>query len=250
MGADAVEIDIRLTKDHEFVLFHDDNLECRTNGSGSVGERSLSELKALDVGYGYTADGGATFPLRGTGVGLMPTLEDVLKAQPDARFLVQLKDGAPRVGAILVAYLEDRGLAKWDRLVFFGSAGPVATLKSLKPEARVWLAGGAARCLSGYLASGWMGRVSKACDNGIIVVPITQSGLVWGWPNRFLARMRKHRTEVMLVGRIDGLSGANFSRLDTEKEIKRLPPGFDGSIWTDRIDVVGPALKRGIVPAQ
>ena len=29
------------------------------------------------------------------------------------------------MGAILVAYLEDRGLAKWDRLVFFGSAGPL-----------------------------------------------------------------------------------------------------------------------------
>jgi glycerophosphoryl diester phosphodiesterase len=53
-----------------------------------------------------------------------------------------------------------------------------------------------------------------------------------------------YRTEVMLIGRIDGLSGANFSRLDTEEEIKRLPQGFNGSIWTDRIDVIGPVLLR------
>ena len=75
LGADVVEVDVKLTKDHEFVLFHDNALECRTDGTGWVGERSLAELKALDVGYGYTADDGKSFPLRGKGVGLMASLE-------------------------------------------------------------------------------------------------------------------------------------------------------------------------------
>lgn len=244
MGADVVEVDVKLTKDRQFVLFHDNALECRTNGSGWVGERTLAELKTLDVGYGYSADEGKTFPLRGKGVGLMPSLQEALLANPNSRFLIQFKDGDPQVGRIMVEYLEDRGLAEWSRLAFFGSARPVARLESLKPEVRTWSAGSTARCLRQYLEFGWMGHVSKACDDGIIMVPITQSGLVWGWPNRFLERMRAHHTEVMLIGRVDGLSGANFSRLDTAEEITRLPPGFDGSIWTDRIDVVGPALAR------
>jgi hypothetical protein len=74
----------------------------------------------------------------------------------------------------------------------------------------IWSASSSARCLSQYLALGWMSHVPKACDGGAIMVPITQSGFVWGWPNRFLERMQTHRTEVMLFGRIDGLWGANF----------------------------------------
>jgi glycerophosphoryl diester phosphodiesterase len=58
--------------------------------------------------------------------------------------------------------------------------------------------------------------------------------------------MRAHQTEVMLIGRIDGLSGANFSRLDTIEELEQLPPVFAGSIWTDRIEIIGPALRQQI----
>lgn len=36
----------------------------------------------------------------------------------------------------------------------------------------------------------------------MIIVPIDQTYLIWGWPNRFLARMREHHTEVMLIGRV------------------------------------------------
>ena len=244
LGADAVEVDLKLTKDRQFVLFHDNALECRTDGAGWVGEYTLAELKALDVEFGYTADAGKSFPLRGKGVGLMPTLEEALRVHPSSRFLIQIKDGDRRVGDTMVAYLEERGLAQWSRLAFFGSVQTVSRIKNLIPEARIWSAGSTARCLRQYLLFGWTGLVPKVCDGGIIVVPIAQSGFVWGWPNRFLERMRKHRTEVMLIGHIDGLSGANFSRLDTQEEIKRLPQGFDGSIWTDRIDVIGPAWSR------
>jgi glycerophosphoryl diester phosphodiesterase len=250
MGADVVEIDVKHTKDHQFVLFHDNALECRTNGTGWVGEHTLAELKALDVGYGYTADDGKSFPLRGKGVGLMPSLDEALMAHPNSRFLLQFKDADPQVGRLMVAYLEERGLSQWSRLAFFGSAQPLARLESLKPDVRTWSAGSTARCLSQYMELGWMGHVSKACDDGIIMVPITQTGLIWGWPNRFLERMRRHHTEVMLIGRIDGLSGANFSRLDTPEELERVPRGFDGSIWTDRIDLVGPALSRRTAAQQ
>jgi len=35
-GADVVEVDVRLTADRHFVLFHDYSLECRTDGKGPV----------------------------------------------------------------------------------------------------------------------------------------------------------------------------------------------------------------------
>ncbi len=77
-GADIVEFDIQPTKDGQFAVFHDWVLDHRTDGKGVTREHTLEELKKLDVGYGYTSDNGKTYPFRGKGVGLMPSLEEVL----------------------------------------------------------------------------------------------------------------------------------------------------------------------------
>lgn len=243
-GADVVEIDVRITKDRQFVLFHDGELACRTEGSGPVSEHSVAELKALDVGYGYTADQGRSFPLRGRGVGLMPTLAEVLNRFPQQRFLVQIKDGGRDVADSLVAYLGSDQLEPWSRLSFFGSAAPVRRLHEIVPTVRTWTAGDAGRCAMGYILSGWYGHVPRTCDDGIIIVPIEQTGFLWGWPNRFLARMREHHTEVMLIGRVQSLTTGQFVRLDTVDELARVPAGFDGAIWTDRVGVIGPAVRH------
>jgi glycerophosphoryl diester phosphodiesterase len=241
LGTDVVEVDVRRTKDQQFVLFHDYALNCRTNLAGPVADHTVAELKTIDVGYGYTADAGRTYPLRGKGIGMMPTLEDALNAHPSAHFLIQIKDTESKSGDLLVTYLESRKLAQWDRLAFFGGSRPLARLKTLRAEARTWSAASTSRCLMQYAALGWTGHVPQVCDGGVIIVPVTQSSLLWGWPNRFLARMRDHQVEVMLIGRLD-LHEADFTRLDSLDELALMPPGFQGTVWTDRVDLIGPAL--------
>jgi glycerophosphoryl diester phosphodiesterase len=246
MGADAVEVDIRLTKDRQFVLFHDVALECRTDGHGLLAERTVAELRTLDVGFGYTADEGRTFPLRGRGIGLMASLEEALRAHRQARFVIQFKDADASSADSMVSYLEARDLAQWDRLSFFGAIRPLERLRVLRPAAHVWSAGAVARCLQRYILVGWTGYVPGACADGVVIVPITQAGYLWGWPNRFLVRMQERHAEVMLVGRITGFSGSNFSRLDSAEELKQMPLGFDGTIWTDHIEIVAPAVVAPI----
>jgi glycerophosphoryl diester phosphodiesterase len=85
-GAEIVELDVHPTTDGRFAVFHDWTLECRTEGHGPTRDHPLVALKQLDIGHGYTADGGKTFPFRGKGVGQMPDLEDVLAALPEGRF--------------------------------------------------------------------------------------------------------------------------------------------------------------------
>ncbi|MCW3134695.1 MAG: glycerophosphodiester phosphodiesterase family protein [Methanophagales archaeon] len=51
-GVDAVEIDVRFSKDREIVVIHDDTLERTTNGIGKVGEKTLAQLRTLDAGKG------------------------------------------------------------------------------------------------------------------------------------------------------------------------------------------------------
>jgi glycerophosphoryl diester phosphodiesterase len=45
-----VEVDVRLSKDGQHVLFHDDRLDDKTNGTGRLRDRTLAELSALDAG--------------------------------------------------------------------------------------------------------------------------------------------------------------------------------------------------------
>lgn len=53
LGADAVELDARLTADGEVVILHDKLLDRTTNGSGLVSRRTLQELQALDAGANF-----------------------------------------------------------------------------------------------------------------------------------------------------------------------------------------------------
>ncbi len=82
-GADIVELDLQPTKDERFAVFHDWTVDCRTNGKGVTRDHTFDELSKLDVGYGYTADNGKTFPFRGKRIGLMPELDEVLEKRPD-----------------------------------------------------------------------------------------------------------------------------------------------------------------------
>ncbi|MDI6767186.1 MAG: glycerophosphodiester phosphodiesterase family protein [Bacteroidota bacterium] len=49
-GADAIELDVRLSKDNEVVVFHDRRVDRTTNGSGLVKDLTLFELKKLNAG--------------------------------------------------------------------------------------------------------------------------------------------------------------------------------------------------------
>jgi glycerophosphoryl diester phosphodiesterase len=90
-GADAFELDVRLSADGAAVVMHDPTLERTTDGKGLVRALSLVDLRALDAGATFTTDGGATFPFRAQGL-RVPTLGEVLWAFPRRSVLVELKE--------------------------------------------------------------------------------------------------------------------------------------------------------------
>ena len=90
-GADAFELDVRLTKDGAPVVVHDAVLDRTTSLTGPVRARTLAELRAADAGHWYTGDGGRTFPFRGMGLQL-PTLAEVLWTFPALPVLVEVKE--------------------------------------------------------------------------------------------------------------------------------------------------------------
>jgi len=54
LGAESIETDIHLTKDHIPILIHDERLERTTNGKGFVKDYTFAELKQLDAGAWFS----------------------------------------------------------------------------------------------------------------------------------------------------------------------------------------------------
>ncbi|MGH6898675.1 MAG: glycerophosphodiester phosphodiesterase [Geminicoccaceae bacterium] len=50
LGASWIEFDVKLTKDGQAILFHDDRLERTTDGHGPVAATTLAEIRRLDAG--------------------------------------------------------------------------------------------------------------------------------------------------------------------------------------------------------
>jgi glycerophosphoryl diester phosphodiesterase len=101
LGADVLEMDVHATADGVVVLSHDPRVDRTTDGTGAIAAMSFAEVRALDAGYRFTTDRGATFPYRGQGVRI-PTLEEVLTTFPAMPVSIEIKQYAPSiVGSVL-----------------------------------------------------------------------------------------------------------------------------------------------------
>src|SRR5699024_1980422 len=92
---DGFEIDVRLTKDQQLVVFHDADVDCTTNGSGKVATHTLTELKQLDAGYHFKDLNGST-PYRNHPDAKILTFDELLTLYPKTRINVDLKDESQR----------------------------------------------------------------------------------------------------------------------------------------------------------
>jgi glycerophosphoryl diester phosphodiesterase len=244
-GAYAVELDVHPTTDGKFAVFHDWTLDCRTEGSGETRSHDMAYLKTLDVGYGYTAVGGQSFPLRGTGVGMMPELSDVMAAMADKHFIINFKSNEAREGDQLAAFVAAH--PEWKSAVWgaYGGDGPVRTAKAGLPGIKAWGSKQMIGCLTQYLGYGWTGIVPAGCRDTMVMVPVNYAWLLWGWPNRFIDRMADAGSEVILIGPYHP-GDAGTSGVDTAADAAQIPAHFAGYVWTNEIATIAPIIRAGI----
>ncbi|MBI3791199.1 MAG: glycerophosphodiester phosphodiesterase [Gemmatimonadetes bacterium] len=106
LGVDALELDVRLSRDGDVVVMHDPTVDRTTNGSGAIAQMTWRELAPLDAGHRFSPDGGRTQPWRGRGVGI-PRLADVLAHFPSTPLLIEIK--VPEASAPLRRVIEEAG---------------------------------------------------------------------------------------------------------------------------------------------
>jgi glycerophosphoryl diester phosphodiesterase len=235
LGADVVELDVRLTKDKKLAVFHDFALEYRTNASGLVGDYTMAELKDLDIGYGYTADKGQTFPFRGKGLGLMPELAEVFSAFPGKELLINVKDGDVETYQVLwTDYLSSMTKDQLSLITVYGDDDGIDYLREQSPDLRLLSMRMMKKALLKYELLGFTGYIPKELHNMELHLPLKYAKFLWGWPNKFVKRMESVNTRVVIV-----LGDGKWSEgFDTEESLEAIPKGYKGYIWTNRIDKV------------
>ena len=245
LGAHTVAIDIAPTADGKLALFRDASLDCRTDGRGEVRLATMAQLKALDAGYGYTADGGKTFPLRGQGIGYVPTLESALAALPRVPLLYNLTGKTPGEAALVIAALRAAG-RDVTRIgdAFSVTDAQLPAIRAAFPGVWVYSAQSIAACTRAYLASGWLGITPAACQGGTIAVPLNYQWAFAGWPNRLIARMAKAGAHVIVTGPYR--SGVPPRGIDLPEQLGQIPATFNGTIWVEDIWAIGPALHPAV----
>ena len=101
-GVDAVELDVRRTKDDEIVVIHDANVGKTTNGEGLVNELTLGEVKQFVTEKGEK----------------IPTLEEALDfLDKKVKILVELKETG--FEKKVLSLIHEKGLEKNTVIVSF-----------------------------------------------------------------------------------------------------------------------------------
>lgn len=133
LGADVVELDVRLSADEQVVVIHDDTVERTTDGTGRVADLTLHQLQALDAGAWFAPDGAGQ---------RLPTLEEALAwARGRVSLAIELKTEPARPAPLAerVAELVARhGMA--DQVVVISFDHPsLARVRALAPTIRTGL---------------------------------------------------------------------------------------------------------------
>ncbi len=121
LGVDAVECDVRLTRDGHPVIMHDAKVDRTTNGQGAVAEMSLDEVRQLDAGQGER----------------VPTLDEVLDlVRGRTQILIELK--VAEAWPLVLAGLRSRGMLA-DAIVTSSNPEPLRQVRAEERAVRTGL---------------------------------------------------------------------------------------------------------------
>jgi glycerophosphoryl diester phosphodiesterase len=153
-GFDGVDMDGQYTKDEALIIFHDLSVDRLTHDMGRVSDKTLEEMKRLDLGLKYGKGFTHSFP---------PTAEEALQATLGKGVLmVELKvPGAKRTG------IEEKAVElikkyKAHDSVYFSSFNPIVLLrlKRLDPQVKTVFI---------FMDTNWNGDLIKEIKKGDLV---------------------------------------------------------------------------------
>ncbi|MGH7905827.1 MAG: glycerophosphodiester phosphodiesterase [Candidatus Binataceae bacterium] len=164
-----IECDLHMTRDGILVMNHDADLLRTCGRAGRIDQLDYSEILQANAGYGFSRDGG--FPFRESPIHI-PTLEDVLAALPEMRFIIEIKQTEPSLDRPMLDVIEHAGMAR-RVLIASEHQKPLDELRALWPEIPTSFSANEVANFFAALASGMNGYVPPA--DALQVPPTFQS---------------------------------------------------------------------------
>jgi glycerophosphoryl diester phosphodiesterase len=131
-GADAIELDVHLTKDGQLAVIHDGTLDRTTDLVGPVAGQTMREIRRADAGAQFTAADGSR-PFAGQKL-RVPTLPEVLAWLPEAVGLVVELKAADAADATVAALRESRVRTAGKLTVISFDEAAIERVHQLDPE--------------------------------------------------------------------------------------------------------------------
>jgi glycerophosphoryl diester phosphodiesterase len=129
-----------------------------------------------------------------------------------------------------------------NRHLFLGDAAAVKSVKAERPAARAFSVASARQCAADYRLSGLWGSMPASCKNGAMLLTLDDLGItLWGWPNRLIARAADANVVLIVADSVEGDAVTGLSDVTHYGDIAH---SFNGYIWIDAINELGPALRR------
>ncbi len=146
-GADGIELDVQLTSDGIPVIFHDEQVDRTTNGSGYVRDHSLEALRALDASFRFTGQ---------YGINPVPTLREYFTYIQDTPIVtnIELKTGVFEYHGIeekVWAMIQEFGLEEKVIISSFNHFS-ILRMRALAPDLKY-----------GLLSETWLINAGKYC---------------------------------------------------------------------------------------
>ncbi|MEV0672989.1 alpha/beta hydrolase [Mycobacterium sp. NPDC050441] len=253
-GADALECDVRLTKDGELVLIHDKTVDRTSNGTGRVGDMTLAELQALD----YNGHGILT---------LDEFVQLALDADQSVRLFIETKHPAQQGWKLerqVVAVLERHGLTNpgSDQQVqaavisFFPDA--LLRVRMAAPNLTTVLLGPSARYLAGLVGASAIGpSIDTLRSNPELVGAAAARGLAtycWTVNNEADVQFARDLGVDWVATDHPGRTDALLGDTTTQQHSGMVPDSVSGT--TETVDrqavqlVADDALSRRIPPVR
>lgn len=114
-GADAVELDVQLSRDGRLVIIHDFDVSRTTNGQGKVAELTVAELQVFDAGQGQK----------------IPTLDELFEAMgPRLLYNIEIKYFGWRDQGVETAVADRIAAYQLENHVLVSSFNPLAVRRA------------------------------------------------------------------------------------------------------------------------
>ena len=123
LGVDYIEIDMRRTKDGQYVSVHNSTVDAKSNGVGRVDSFTLEEIRWLDAGSWFDAR------FAGERVPLVSEVFELMSGKAGA--YVDVKDAEP---ADVVRYLREFDMV--ESSVIYASPDELAAMLEIEPRVR------------------------------------------------------------------------------------------------------------------